>query len=185
MSALLPHRRMASRSALKHAVSTRFPHMDTQIVPFALADPGAYISEAERAAARMRIGIREGERVLCLVGGWWAHKDIPTVERALALTTRPLHLIAAGAPMDTSVLQRIGALAHVALHVQHRELSTAQLRAVYAAADAAIVARTPTAGKESGVVADAANHGVALLAATSDADLTERRCVVRVCSRAP
>ncbi|MEV8639448.1 hypothetical protein AB0395_48185 [Streptosporangium sp. NPDC051023] len=76
--------------------------------------------------------------------------------------------------MNTTVLQRIDALPHVVLHVQHRELPAAHLRTVYAAADAAIVARTATAGKESGLVADAANHGVALLVSTPDADLAGR-----------
>ncbi|MEU4234338.1 glycosyltransferase family 1 protein [Nonomuraea sp. NPDC026600] len=155
-------------------VKARFPYLDTRIAGFALADPDAYIPDAERVAARARLGVRDGERVLCLVGGWWAHKDIATVERALALATRPLHLLAAGSPMDAHVLQRIDALPHVVLHTRHRELPAAHLREVYAAADAAIVARTPTAGKESGLVADAANHGVALLVSTPDADLAAR-----------
>ncbi|MGH3766587.1 MAG: hypothetical protein ACRDTX_15805 [Pseudonocardiaceae bacterium] len=155
-------------------VRARFPHLDTRVVPFALADAGAYIPDAERAVARERIGAGDAERVLCLVGGWWVHKDIATVERALDLASMPLHLIAAGSPMDPKVLQRIDALPHVVLHTQHRPLPRAQLREVYAAADATIVARTAVAGKESGLVADAANHGVALLLSTADADLVAR-----------
>ncbi|GAA3225129.1 glycosyltransferase family 1 protein [Nonomuraea helvata] len=161
-------------ASVQAEIRARFPYLDTRIVAFALADPDAYICDAERAAARSQLGVADGERVLCLVGGWWAHKDIATVERALTLATRPLHLLAAGSPMNTTVLQRINALPHVMLHVQHRELPAAHLRAVYAASDAAIVARTPTAGKESGLVADAANHGVALLVSTPDADLAAR-----------
>ena len=59
--------------SVQDEVKARFPYLDTRIASFALADPDAYIGDAERAAARARIGVRDDERVLCLVGGWWAH----------------------------------------------------------------------------------------------------------------
>ncbi|MEV8639447.1 hypothetical protein AB0395_48180 [Streptosporangium sp. NPDC051023] len=57
-------------ASVQAEVRARFPYLDTRIVAFALADADAYISDAERSAARAQLGVRDGERVLCLVGGW-------------------------------------------------------------------------------------------------------------------
>jgi glycosyltransferase involved in cell wall biosynthesis len=48
------------------------------------------------------------------------------------------------------------------------------LRLVYAASDAALVARHPGVGKESGLVMDAARFGVPLIVSDHDAELTAR-----------
>ncbi|WP_338686562.1 hypothetical protein QD712_37690 [Streptomyces acidiscabies] len=80
-------------------------------------------------------------------------------------------MIVAGAPLDSATLRRWRNLPHVRLHVVGVPDS---VRPVYAAADAAVVARHPGVGKESGLVVDAVRYGVPLLLSEHDPALTDR-----------
>lgn len=142
--------------------------------PFAVADPGERLTDAERRQALDAFGIPSTEAAVCLVGGWWPYKDIAVVDNALAWLDRPLHLLVAGAPLDQEVLDRWAALPVVRLHVVPGPASQEHVRAVYAAADAALVARRPGVGKESGLVVDAVRLGVPLLLSDHDPALTVR-----------
>ncbi|KPI06154.1 hypothetical protein OK006_6583 [Actinobacteria bacterium OK006] len=160
--------------AVRDEVTGRFPGLRVRVRPFAVADPGERLADAERRQARDAFGIPATEAAVCLVGGWWPYKDIAVVDNALAWLDRRLHLLVAGAPLDHEVLDRWAALPAVRLHVVPGPASQEQVRAVYAAADAALVARRPGVGKESGLVVDAVRLGVPLLLSDHDPALTVR-----------
>ncbi|MFE4539318.1 glycosyltransferase [Streptomyces scopuliridis] len=147
--------------------------MAARVRAFAV-DDGRRLTEGEREGGRAAFGIPSAEAAVCLVGGWWPHKDIDVIDQALARLREPLHLIVTGHPLDDSVLARWRALPNMRLHVEPGTLSEPILRLVYAAADAALVARHPGVGKESGLVMDAARYRVPLIVSDHDPDLTAR-----------
>ncbi|MEV0121218.1 glycosyltransferase [Streptomyces sp. NPDC050703] len=137
-------------------------------------DDGRRLSDAERDGGRAAFGIPASEAVVCLVGGWWPHKDITVVNAALARLKEPLHLVVTGFPLDEAVLQRWRCLPGLRVHTVPGPVSDSVLRLVYAAADAALVTRRSGTGKESGLVMDAARLGVPLIISEHDGALTTR-----------
>ncbi|MFC9225221.1 glycosyltransferase [Streptomyces hygroscopicus] len=160
-----------------HAVAdqfaTAFPDLPAVVGAFAV-DDGRRLTDAERDGGRAAFGIPAAETVVCLVGGWWPDKDIAVVDAALARLKEPLHLVVTGAPLDETVLQRWRALPGLRLHTVPGPVAENVLRLVYGAADAALVARHPGVGKESGLVMDAARLGVPLIVSDHDPALTTR-----------
>jgi glycosyltransferase involved in cell wall biosynthesis len=75
-------------------------------------------------------------------------------------------------PLAHETLRRWHGLPHVRLHLTARAATQAEIRAVYAAADASLLCRHPGVGKESGLVADAVRFGVPLIASAHDSRLT-------------
>jgi glycosyltransferase involved in cell wall biosynthesis len=175
--------RWAEQSALRHAppvvvvATTRsiaadlravFPWLTPTLWPFAVIDPQDRVGDAERSAARVRHGVPGAVPVACLIGGWWPHKDVGTVERALRVIRRPITVIVAGAPLDDHLLRRMRSAPMANVIVHDRALSEAQLRDVYAAADLAIVSRYPSVTRECGIIADALQYGVSLICSDHD-----------------
>ncbi|WAL73185.1 hypothetical protein OU787_17720 [Kitasatospora sp. YST-16] len=158
--------------AVRADVQANAPRVPVRVRAFAVLGAAPPPDEREREVARTVFGIPPGEQALALVGGWWPHKDIPTVAAALGLIDRPVHLLVAGHPLDAALLKEIGALWHVRLHVLERRAEEAEVRAVYAAADLALVSRRRAVAKESGLVVDAVRHHIPLLASDHDPDLT-------------
>ncbi|MEU0738633.1 hypothetical protein [Streptomyces sp. NPDC006134] len=159
--------------AVGDQLATAFPHLPAVVGAFA-ADDGRRLSAAEREGGRAAFDIPAAEAAVCLVGGWWPYKDIAVVDAALARLKETLHLVVTGSPLDESVLQRWRALPGLRVHTVPGPVSEAVLRLVYAAADAALVARHPGVGKESGLVMDAARLGVPLIVSDHDSALTAR-----------
>ncbi|MGW4270917.1 glycosyltransferase [Streptomyces seoulensis] len=137
-------------------------------------DDGRRLSAAERDGGRAAFDIPAAEAAVCLVGGWWPYKDITVVDAALARLKEPLHLVVTGSPLDEAVLERWRTLPDLRVHTMPGPVSESVLRLVYAAADAALVARRPGTGKESGLVMDAARLGVPLVVSEHDDALTAR-----------
>nr|WSZ99453.1 hypothetical protein OH820_30765 [Streptomyces sp. NBC_00857] len=158
-------------TAVRDQVTARFPQLPCGVRVFAV-DYGLRLADREREGGREAFSIPVAEAVVCLVGGWWPHKDISVIDRALARLSEPLHLIVTGHPLDEAVLTRWQNLPHVRLHTEPGPLNEPVLRLVYAAADAALVARHPGVGKESGLVMDAARYGVPLIVSDHDPHLT-------------
>jgi hypothetical protein len=145
-----------------------FPHLHGVVRPFAV-DDGARLTAPEHAAARAEFDLTPEDRAVCLVGGWWPHKDTATIDAALGRLRHPLHLLVAGSPLDEALLARWRALPRVRLHTMPGPVTVQALRSVYAA-DAALVVRRPGVGKEAGLVVDAARYGVALVVSDHDPD---------------
>ncbi|MFI2077379.1 hypothetical protein [Streptomyces triculaminicus] len=160
-------------AAVREQFAGAFPGLAGVARAFAV-DDGHRLTDAERDGARTTFGIPDGATVVCLVGGWWPYKDIATVDAALARLTSPMHLVVTGTPLDEEVLARWHELPQVHLHTVPGPVGEQVLRLVYAAADAALVARRPGVGKESGLVMDTARLGVPLLLSGYDPDLTAR-----------
>ncbi|UQI49850.1 hypothetical protein M1P56_35770 (plasmid) [Streptomyces sp. HU2014] len=160
-------------AAVRNQFADAFPRMAGQVRAFAV-DDGHRLSAAEREGARTAFGIPAGATAVCLVGGWWPYKDIDVIDAALARLTQPLHLLVCGTPLDQEVLARWHALPQVRLHTVPGPVGEQVLRLVYAAADAALVARRPGVGKESGLVMDAARLGVPLVVSDHDRELSGR-----------
>ncbi|GGN39109.1 hypothetical protein GCM10012285_15840 [Streptomyces kronopolitis] len=150
-----------------------FPDLPAVVQAFAV-DDGHRLSDAERDGGRTAFGIPGAEAVVCLVGGWWPYKDIAVIDAALDRLKEPLHLLVAGSPLDEAVLERWRALPNLRLHTVPGPVAEPVLRLVYAAADAALVARHPGVGKESGLVMDAVRLGVPLVVSDHDPSLTAR-----------
>ncbi|WP_240135959.1 glycosyltransferase [Streptomyces sp. MUM 178J] len=159
--------------AVADEFAAAFPRLPAVVRAFAV-DDGHRLTHAEREGGRAAFGIPAVEAVVCLVGGWWPYKDIATVEAALARLKEPLHVIVVGAPLDEAVLDRWRALPNLRLHTVPSPVAESVLRLAYGTADAALVARQPGVGKESGVVMDAARLGVPLIVSDHDAALTAR-----------
>ncbi len=160
-------------AAVQRQLARAFPRLPATVRAFAV-DDGARLTEAERDRARAALEIPAGDPVVCLVGGWWQHKDIATVDTALARLRHPLQLLVVGAPLDQAVLRRWQALPRCRLHVLPGPVGGQLLRGVYAVADAALVARHRGVGKESGLVMDTARYGVGLIVSDHDPVLTSR-----------
>lgn len=158
-------------AAVRDQLTARFPQLPCGVRVFAV-DDGMRLIDGERDGGREAFGIPAAEAVVCLVGGWWPHKDITVIEGALARLVEPLHVIVTGHPLDDEVLARWKNLPHVRLHVEPGPLSEPVLRLVYAAADAALVARHEGVGKESGLVMDTARYGLPLIVSDHDPHLT-------------
>ncbi len=154
----------AVRARLAHL----FPGLPVGMWPFALADAEPRLTDADRAAARADFGLRSDDAALALVGGWWPHKDIATVTAALARLTRPVCVLVAGHPVDPMLLRDLAAAVDGRVHTFAGAAPRWHVRRVYAAADAAIVARRAGVGKESGLIADCAVLGVPLLLSDHD-----------------
>ncbi|MFJ1597250.1 hypothetical protein [Streptomyces sp. NPDC088261] len=160
-------------TAVRDQIARLFPGLASVVRAFAV-DDGYRLTESEREGGRAAFAIPEGEAVVCLVGGWWPHKDIGVIGAALSRLKEPLRLIVTGHPLDGTVLARWQALPNIHLHTEPGPLSEPVLRLVYAAADAALVARHPGVGKESGLVMDTARYGVPLIVSDHDPDLSQR-----------
>ncbi|MEU0687750.1 glycosyltransferase [Streptomyces uncialis] len=150
-----------------------FPDLPAVVRAFSV-DDGLRLSDGERESGRTGFGIPPTEAVVCLVGGWWPYKDIGVIDAALNRLKEPLHLVVAGHPLDESVLARWRNLPLLRLHTVPGPVAESVLRLVYGAADAALVARHPGVGKESGLVMDAARLGVPLIVSDHDSALTDR-----------
>ncbi|MGC5343939.1 hypothetical protein [Streptomyces sp. DT171] len=160
-------------ATVRDQVARFFPGMASEVRAFAV-DDGRRLTEGERRDGRAAFSIPRAEAAVCLVGGWWPHKDIGVIGAALGSLKEPLHVIVTGHPLDDSVLARWQALPNVRLHIEPGPLGEPVLRLVYAAADAALVARYAAVGKESGLVMDAARYGVPLIVSDHDPDLNQR-----------
>ncbi|MFF0294362.1 hypothetical protein ACFYST_23660 [Kitasatospora sp. NPDC004614] len=165
-------RALCPTGGVRADVTANAPHLDVQVRPFAVIGPDAPVGEQERKLARTMFGIPLSEQTVALVGGWWPHKDIPTIAAALARLDRPLHLLVAGHPLDIGLLERIRALGHVRLHLIDRRAEETEIRTVHAAADLVLVSRHRGVAKESGLVTDALRYQVPLLASDHDPQLT-------------
>ncbi|MFI5942463.1 glycosyltransferase [Streptomyces uncialis] len=150
-----------------------FPDLPAVVRAFSV-DDGLRLTDGERESGRTAFGISPAEAVVCLVGGWWLYKDIRVIDAALNRLKEPLHLVVAGYPLDESVLARWRNLPLLRLHTVPGPVAECVLRLVYGAADAALVARHPGVGKESGLVMDAARLGVPLIVSDHDPALTDR-----------
>ncbi|MFI1826917.1 hypothetical protein ACH41E_10795 [Streptomyces sp. NPDC020412] len=150
-----------------------FPDLPAVVRAFAV-DDGLRLTQAEREGGRTAFGILPTDAAVCLVGGWWPYKDLDVIDAALARLRKPLHLVVMGDPLDESVLAHWRNLAFLRLHVVPGPVAECVLRLVYGAADAAMVARRPGVGKESGLVMDAARLGVPLIVSDHDPALTGR-----------
>ncbi|MFF6884641.1 hypothetical protein ACFY9F_15830 [Streptomyces sp. NPDC012421] len=159
--------------AVRDQITTAFPHLPGEVRAFAV-DDGRRLTEAERDGGRTAFAIPDDATAVCVVGGWWPYKDIAVIDAALARLTTPLHVLVCGTPLDDAVLARWHQLPHVRLHTVPGPVADEILRLVYSAADAALVARHPGVGKESGLVMDTARLGVPLLVSDHDPDLTAR-----------
>ncbi|MEU2670054.1 hypothetical protein ABZ622_14500 [Streptomyces sp. NPDC007164] len=158
---------------VRDQVAAAFPHLRCEVRAFAV-DDGRRLTDVERDGARAALTIPTDARAVCLVGGWWPYKDIATVDAALARLTTPLHVLVCGTPLDDDVLDRWHRLPHVRLHTVPGPVADEVLRLVYAAADAALVARKPGVGKESGLVMDAVRLGVPLIVSAHNRELSAR-----------
>ncbi|MDK0520539.1 glycosyltransferase [Streptomyces sp. ML-6] len=158
---------------VRDQVAAAFPRLRGEVRPFAV-DDGRRLTDAERSGARAAFTIPADARAVCLVGGWWPYKDIATIDAALARLTTQLHVLVCGTPLDDTLLDRWHRLPHVRLHTVPGPVADEVLRLVYAAADAALVARKPGVGKESGLVMDAARLGVPLVVSAHDHELSAR-----------
>jgi glycosyltransferase involved in cell wall biosynthesis len=159
--------------AVADQLATTFSDLPAVVGAFAV-DDGRRLSDAERDGGRAAFGIPADEAVVCLVGGWWPYKDIAVIDAALARLKKPLHLVVTGVPLDETALHRWQALPALRLHTVPGPVAESVLRLVYGAADAALVARHPGVGKESGLVMDAARLGVPLIISDHDPALTAR-----------
>lgn len=153
--------------------ATVFADLPAVVGAFAV-DDGPRLSDAERDGGRAAFDIPASEAVVCLVGGWWPYKDIAVVDAALDRLKEPLHLVVTGSPLDEAVLERWRSLPDLRVHTVPGPVSESVLRLVYAAADAALVARRPGTGKESGLAMDAARLDVPLIVSEHDDALTAR-----------
>ncbi|MFJ1590758.1 hypothetical protein ACIOD0_11000 [Kitasatospora albolonga] len=160
-------------TAVRDQVGPHFPHLPGEVRAFAV-DDGRPLTDSERAGARSAFTIPADAKAVCVIGGWWPYKDIPTVDTALARLTSPLHVLVCGTPLDDAVLTRWQQLPNVRLHTVPGPVGDQVLRLVHAAADAALVARKPGVGKESGLVMDAARLAVPLIVSAHDPELTAR-----------
>jgi glycosyltransferase involved in cell wall biosynthesis len=160
-------------TAVRDQFAPAFPHLPGEVRAFAV-DDGRPLTDAECDGARTAFTIPVDATAVCVVGGWWPYKDIPTIDAALARLTTSLHVLVCGTPLDDAVLTRWHQLPNVRLHTTPGPVGDQVLRLVYAAADAALVARKPGVGKESGLVMDAARLGVPLIVSAHDPELTAR-----------
>lgn len=160
-------------TAVRDQVAPAFPRLRGEVRAFAV-DDGRRLTDAEREGARAAFTIPSDAKAVCVVGGWWPYKDIATIDAALARLTEPLHVLVCGAPLDDSTLTRWHQPPNVRLHTVPGPVADQVLRLVYAAADAALVARKPGVGKESGLVMDAARLAVPLIVSAHDPELVAR-----------
>ena len=165
---------LAPTRAVQGQLSERFPSLRVQVRPYAVASPADRITTEERAKARASLGLADRHTAIALVGGWWPAKDIATVHRALVQLTRTIHLLITGHPLDAQRLAQWSALPQVQVHLEQVPASDTAVRDLYAAADAALVARHPGIGKESGLVIDALRFGVPLICSDHHRDLTRK-----------
>lgn len=159
--------------AVARQLRTRFPDLMTVVRTYAV-DDGQRLTDTEIDGARTVFGIPPDATVVCLVGGWWPHKDIATITAALSRIRRPLHLLVTGHPIDQPTLDRWRGLPRVQLCTEPGPVPEQLLRLIYAAADASLVARHREVGKESGLVLGAVRLGVPLIVSDHDPDLTHQ-----------
>jgi glycosyltransferase involved in cell wall biosynthesis len=159
-------------TAVAAEAADRFPCLAGQVRTYAIDDGTERINPTERARGRTAFAIPDDEPAVCLVGGWWPHKDLASLDVALGKLRHPLHLLVAGRPLDEPTLDRWRQLPYVRLHLTRGPVGEQFLRLVYAAADAALVVRRPGITKESGLVMDSARYGVPLLISDHDPALT-------------
>ncbi|MCZ0978667.1 hypothetical protein O1L60_03890 [Streptomyces diastatochromogenes] len=160
-------------AAVRDQITAVFPRLPGEVRSFAV-DDGRRLTEAERDGGRTAFTIPDDATAVCVVGGWWPYKDIAVIDAALGRLTAPLHVVVCGTPLNDAVLVRWHGLPHVRLHTVPGPVADQILRLVYGAADAALVARHPGVGKESGLVMDAVRLGVPLIVSEHDPALTAR-----------
>jgi hypothetical protein len=159
-------------TAVAAEAADRFPRLAGQVRTYAIDDGTERINPTERASGRTAFAIPDDELAVCLVGGWWPHKDLVSLDVALGKLRHPLHLLVAGHPLDEPTLDRWRQLPYVRLHLTRGPVGEQFLRLVYAAADAALVVRRPGIAKESGLAMDSARYGIPLLISDHDPALT-------------
>jgi len=159
---------VCTRESLKSRLRKRHPELRAIVKPFTLTDKGMRITEDERKEARRRLALEPDEVVAALVGGWWPYKDIATVERALPIMTERIVLLIVGGPTDDTVIRRMTETSKGRVIVFGKQVSTDDLRRVYAACNFSLVSRFPGTDKESGLVMDGARYGVPLVVSDSD-----------------
>lgn len=159
--------------AVARQLRTRFPDLMTVVRTYAV-DDRQRLTDAEIDGARIVFGIPPDATVVCLVGGWWPHKDIATIDTALSRIRRPLHMLVTGHPIDQPTLDRWQHLPRVTLCTEPGPVPEQLVRLIYASADATLVARHRGVGKESGLVLGAARLGVPLIVSDHDPDLTHQ-----------
>ena len=159
--------------AVARQLRSRFPGLTAVVRTYAV-DDGRRLTDAEIDGARAVFGIPADATAVCLVGGWWPHKDIATLDAALPRLRRPLCLLVAGHPIDQQILDRWRSLPQVRLCVEPGPVPEQILRLAYAATDASLVIRHRGIGKESGLVLDTARLGVPLIVSDHDPDLTHQ-----------
>jgi hypothetical protein len=159
-------------AAVLDALRREYPGARSVVQPYALDDPAARVTEADRLRARERVGLlRSDEPVGSLIGGWWRVKDFSTVAEALGRVSRSFTLLVAGYRIDNRSLEQIASAHRGELVVIDRQLTSAELSDVYAASDFTIVSRMP-GGKESGVTLDGVQRGVPVVVSDHDDELT-------------
>jgi len=164
---------LCTTPAIEASLRERYPTIRTVVQTYALDDPDAALRKGERSRARQRLGLGEQDTVASVIGGWWRVKDIATVVEAMPHATASFTLLIAGYRMDEDVLRRIADGHRGRTKVIAGQLSSAELRDVYAASDFTIVSRVP-GGKESGVALDALSRGVPIVISDHDPDLTAK-----------
>jgi glycosyltransferase involved in cell wall biosynthesis len=165
---------LAPTEQVRAELTSAFPRLPCDVRAFAVADPRDRLTESESRTSRIAMVVPHDAVVVCLVGGWWPYKDLDVIDAALVRLTRPMHMLVLGHPLDQRTLARWRSLPQVHLHVFSGPATEAQVRAVYAAATASVVARRPGIGKESGLVIDSLRLGVPLISSTHNPDLTAR-----------
>ncbi|MER5969471.1 hypothetical protein ABT112_06995 [Streptomyces sp. NPDC002055] len=159
-------------AAVREEHAAAFPRLPGMVRAFAV-DDGSRLTDAERTAAREAFGIPSNAVAVSVVGSWWPCKDIATIDAALPRVRTPLHLLVlTGSPLDEAVLHRWQSLPRIRAHIVRGPVAETDLRRIYAASSAVLVARRPGEGKESGLAMDAARHGVPLLVSDHDPHLT-------------
>jgi glycosyltransferase involved in cell wall biosynthesis len=159
--------------AVRESLLERFPDLPAFQHTYSVFNPAGYISTHERNQARGRFGLAGQDFAVCLIGGWWPHKDIETVAEAIARVTRPIHVIIGGSPVDDGLLGTIQDAPHATVHTLDHDLTQTEVRTIYAATNAAIVSRRAGSATESGLVMDAAGLGVPLILSDHDRSLND------------
>lgn len=153
------------------AFSALYPGSRVEIAPVTAAEPGDYLSDAERTAAREAMRIAADTFTVAMIGGWWPWKDNDTILAALAQIQRPVVLLCGGTPIDRDALRAVAMQAHVDVRFVGERLSDLEVRHIYAASSVTVVSRRRGVGTESGLVMDAVRFGVPLICSDHDPDL--------------
>lgn len=163
---------LCGTGSLAEALQTKIRCAHVRVVPFTTRDPDLYASDAERAAARARLGV-ERTLVLTHVGSWWKSKDIGTILRALERVNRSVTVLIAGAGIERERLSQHVYGDGIVIRLIDRVLDPEELASVYAASDCMLISRFPD-GSESASAYEAVQRGTPLICSNHDPDLTRK-----------